>query len=100
LVGHSTDPLSKPQGKFMPTYDYRCLDCDHVFDKLVKMSEMNNGQECPECSSTNSQKFIGGAPTFGDAFRMGILQPPDGFKDRLKEIAKTNPKIKDTSNYI
>ncbi len=43
----------------MPTYDYRCKDCDTEFEQRNSMSEMNNGV-CPSCESTNCERFISG----------------------------------------
>lgn len=33
----------------MPMYSYRCAKCGHAFDKLVRMSEVLQKQDCPKC---------------------------------------------------
>lgn len=85
----------------MPTYDYRCKECDHVYDVVCKISEMNDIRECPECESTNTERFIGGAPLFGDAFRIGAKVLPAGFKEVLQRIDKTpGSRLKETSSFL
>ncbi|MGC9316269.1 MAG: FmdB family zinc ribbon protein, partial [bacterium] len=32
----------------MPTYEYKCDSCGHVFEKFQKMSD-DPVKECPEC---------------------------------------------------
>ena len=35
----------------MPTYSFRCDPCDHEFDVLLRLSEYDTPQTCPECSN-------------------------------------------------
>ena len=86
----------------MPMYDYHCKGCDELYERNVKIAEMNNPQECPYCGSTDSEKFIGGAPALGDAYKMGLVRPPSSWVDRLKEIHKNTPGsiLKDNNRYI
>ena len=35
----------------MPMYQYRCTKCDHVFEKLVRMSAVLHKQDCPKCET-------------------------------------------------
>ena len=39
----------------MPIYDYHCLDCNAIFDKLVMSSTVVS---CPECKSGNLEKLV------------------------------------------
>lgn len=39
----------------MPIYDYKCLACNTVFDKLVTSSTRVS---CPECHSENLEKLV------------------------------------------
>lgn len=34
----------------MPTYEYKCTDCEHVIELLVPMKDRNNVFECTKCS--------------------------------------------------
>jgi putative FmdB family regulatory protein len=83
-------------------YDYKCLSCDEIFEKNVKIAQMNEMQECPYCGESHSEKFIGGAPALGDPVRLGLKKPPDVFRDRLREIHKTSPGsiLSNNSSYI
>ncbi|MFQ3548483.1 MAG: FmdB family zinc ribbon protein [Armatimonadota bacterium] len=38
----------------MPTYVYKCKDCEHQFEKVQKMSD-DPICECPECNGTVSR---------------------------------------------
>ncbi len=43
----------------MPLYEYRCLDCDKTFEKMVSFSQDPNvPQECPECHGNHTRKQI------------------------------------------
>lgn len=53
----------------MPIYDYKCEDCETVFEKLWLGKE--GIAVCPDCQSTNTTKFISGNTSFrlyGDGF--------------------------------
>ena len=59
----------------MPLYDYKCSSCEHIFEKNVRMSEMTEKQNCPECQQQTGEKFIGGdlcvyTPTYSTAFQL------------------------------
>lgn len=43
----------------MPLYEYRCLDCEKSFEKMIRFSEDPNvPQECPECHGNHTRKQI------------------------------------------
>jgi putative FmdB family regulatory protein len=46
----------------MPTYDYKCLDCEHTFEKFesIKADPLT---DCPECEGT-VKRLIGGGGGF------------------------------------
>ena len=37
----------------MPIYEYKCLGCGHLFEKIVKLNET---PDCPKCDSNNLEK--------------------------------------------
>lgn len=45
----------------MPTYEYRCTDCEHDFSLEASLPEYEQGLDasCPACSSTNTVRRIG-----------------------------------------
>jgi putative FmdB family regulatory protein len=40
----------------MPIYEYRCTDCSHAFEKLVR--RWGDATSCPACSSRTVEKQI------------------------------------------
>jgi putative FmdB family regulatory protein len=42
----------------MPIYEYKCRECDTVYDVLHKSSKETNEAVCPKCKSSNSVKLI------------------------------------------
>ena len=42
----------------MPTYDYRCGDCGHVFETMQRISE-DPLKECPSCKKAALKRLIG-----------------------------------------
>lgn len=86
----------------MPIYDYKCKDCTHRFDKMVKMNDHQKNQICPICSGIAERIVSDYAPSIGDPIRLGLRKPSDGFRDLLRNIdAKTPGSIlKNNSSYI
>ena len=44
----------------MPTYEYRCLDCEHEFE-VFQSIKANPVGSCPECGGGVSKMFSAGA---------------------------------------
>ncbi|MFO7917497.1 MAG: zinc ribbon domain-containing protein [Anaerolineae bacterium] len=42
----------------MPIYEYRCKECGHEFEKLVRSMSDTPEIECPKCHSANCKKAI------------------------------------------
>jgi putative FmdB family regulatory protein len=51
----------------VPIYEYYCFDCDVEFEKLVKLSEANAAQDCPECGGRHTHKKLSTFATSGSA---------------------------------
>ncbi len=51
----------------MPDYDFKCLDCGHVFEKHLSVAEHDKmqGVQCPKCNSKNVKPLmaVGGVIT-------------------------------------
>ena len=85
----------------MPTYDYKCKECNENFEVLCKIAEMSLPRECKHCGSLNTERFIGGAPGLGDSFAMGLVKPGDGWKEVLQKIDSTPGSVlKDNSRFL
>ena len=83
----------------MPTYQYKCRDCDFEFEEEHKIDDRNipvdNAWRYGSCSDENCKPCdIHIVPQFlsmvsmRDSFRK---HTSDGWKDRLKEIKLQNP---------
>lgn len=43
----------------MPTYEYRCIDCNHKFDLFLSYQEYESAAiVCPSCGHTHSKRII------------------------------------------
>lgn len=56
----------------MPIYEYRCIACGHVFERIRPMGDTGGGLECPECGAEGPEKLLSvfaagnaGAPSGG-----------------------------------
>ena len=45
----------------MPTYDYQCEECGHIFEEIHSMSETYE-DGCPKCGHENVNKVYNTAP--------------------------------------
>lgn len=72
----------------MPTYTYRCKDCEHPFERILSISEMNTPttEPCPECGKLNVGKTITGTSIVAGVDTKNKI--PHQFKDLLREIKK------------
>ena len=83
----------------MPTYRYKCNNCDFELEEVFKISDRNIPVEQPEkygnCSDKSDTceiRLVPSAPGIqytiqGD----GRNLTSDAFKDRMKEIHRTSP---------
>jgi len=42
----------------MPTYEYKCKDCDSTFDVKQPIWAKRTGAKCPGCGSENTERLI------------------------------------------
>lgn len=77
----------------MPTYDYECTECGHMFEVFQSMSD-DPLEECPKCSS-KVRRLIGGG--------VGIIFKGSGFyvtdnKGASKSAAASAPAKTDSGS--
>lgn len=84
----------------MPTYDYKCLECDHTFEEFQKITE-NPLEICPKCKG-KIKRLIG--PGAGPIFKgSGFYQtdyksvPKDKDKKVPSKESKSTESTKSTS---
>lgn len=72
----------------MPTYDYKCLDCDVKFEKFQGITEALL-EECPECSGKVKRLIGAGAGLIfkGSGFYITDYRS-DGYKESEKKEKK------------
>ena len=63
----------------MPTYDYRCSECGHVFEELQSMKDQPL-KDCPQCHKPSLQRLMAGGA--------GMIFKGTGFY--LTDYAKSN----------
>ena len=68
----------------MPTYEYRCTQCQNEFEKFQRMSD-EPGAECPVCGGASERKLSGGA---GLLFKGSGFYITDYRSDSYKKAAK------------
>lgn len=44
----------------MPIYEYKCHECDHVFEDLVLSSKDTGPEKCPKCGAAQVSRLISG----------------------------------------
>ena len=75
----------------MPTYDYKCLDCNYTFEEFQKMTD-DPLEVCPKCKG-NLKRLIGAgsAPIFkGSGFYQTDYKNNDSAKkDNTKIVSKS-----------
>lgn len=74
----------------MPNYDYRCHNCNVVWEQQTTIADRDVpvNEPCPVCEQTgNIERFLGGAPIWGR--EKGKV--PETFKDVLRAVKKRNP---------
>jgi putative FmdB family regulatory protein len=42
----------------MPTYDYRCKDCGHEFERVEHLTEHQAAHRCPKCGSEHVEPVM------------------------------------------
>ena len=62
----------------MPVYVYRCQTCGEQFEKMVRFSEANQIQECPDCNSQQTQKLLTSFATQAVHLAIRVAHPPRG----------------------
>ena len=78
----------------MPIYAFRCEECGHEWDKLMKYGEM--AKECPDCQAPEPKKLVGnsgfilkGKGWAHDSYGMGtrkVKYYPKSPSSRVKKV--------------
>jgi hypothetical protein len=71
----------------MPYYIFRDINTEETFEKLMKISELDQYKLDNPHLQTVPQ-----APGFSDPVRLGRLKPSDGFRDVLQKVKQGSPR--------
>jgi len=79
----------------MPNYEYRCDQCETIFETQLHMVDylFPETQPCPECHAEKCLHIhLTSAPALGDAIKLGIKKPPASWtNDVLGKIQNNVP---------
>ena len=71
----------------MPYYIFRDINTEETFEKLMKISELDQYKLDNPHLQTVPQ-----APGFSDPVRLGRLKPSEGFRDVLQKVKQGSPR--------
>jgi putative FmdB family regulatory protein len=77
----------------MPTYDYKCKQCEHEFEEYLTISHRNDPTHelCPQENCEGEVYMSISAPGIGDPWTHNAPKVDRGFKDRMQEIKRSHP---------
>lgn len=73
----------------MPTYDYECKSCKHVFEAFHMMSD-DPIKECPECGKEVKRLIGGGAGIIFKGSGFYVTDNKKSSKSKAATTSKTN----------
>ncbi len=82
----------------MPIYEYRCQDCRHKTDKLVRGFDAPESVECRACGGENTHRVISRV-----AFHKSLgsqLQDLDSRYDRMVDSAAASTSDADPNRFL
>ncbi len=77
----------------MPTYEYKCLECGHLFEEFQKMSDAPI-EVCPKCGGKVKRLISNGA---GLVFKGSGFYLTDYKNSNSSSVSSNNNKSKNTS---
>jgi putative FmdB family regulatory protein len=77
----------------MPTYEYRCRDCGHQFEKFTTKISNDSSVDCPKCDGLAERLISGGAGLLfkGSGFYITDYRS-DSYKKAEKKESSTEGK--------
>ena len=82
----------------MPTYKFRNTETNEIFEKVMKMSELDSYKQ----QNPTHESYIDSAPPIADSVRIGARKKDSGFKEVLQRIHEKTPgsQLNQTSSQI
>ncbi len=66
----------------MPNYTFKNTNTNETFDVSMRIAELDQYK----LDNPHLSQLIVRAPSIGDAHRMGLIKPDDGFRDVLRNV--------------
>ena len=66
----------------MPTYTFEDTNTGQREERVMRIAELDQFK----ADNPHLKQLIVGAPSIGDAHRLGLKKPDDGFRDVLKNV--------------
>ena len=82
------DLINTSEGVIMPTYMFRNSETGDIFEKNMKMSELD---QYKLDNPTHERYYDGVAAMIGDPVRLGVTKMDSGFKEVLQKVNERNP---------
>jgi putative FmdB family regulatory protein len=79
----------------MPTYDYRCSKCDHIWE-LFQSIKAEPEKKCPSCGKRTAKRVIGSGA--GIIFRGSGFYQTDYRSESYKKAASADKKSSESSS--
>lgn len=79
----------------MPTYDYRCKDCGHEWERFQPITA-NPIRKCPDCGKLKAERVIG--PGAGIIFKGSGFYQTDYRSESYRKGAEAERKAAEKSN--
>lgn len=79
----------------MPTYDYRCSKCDHVWE-LFQSIKAEPEKKCPSCGKRTAKRVIGSGA--GIIFRGSGFYQTDYRSESYKKAASADKKSSESTS--
>lgn len=77
----------------MPSYDYKCEKCNHVFEESHPISNRKKPEKkpCPNCKEKKTVKQMICNPAVCDPVKIGTKKVDKGFQEVLSKIKQHHP---------
>ncbi|MAS33165.1 MAG: hypothetical protein CL610_04105 [Anaerolineaceae bacterium] len=77
----------------MPLYDYKCPNCDHLFEARHSFNE--SAPPCPKCQQEDVQRVILKAPRVAQGMNASVSDTGSATKEQLRDKwAEETPKLR------
>lgn len=86
----------------MPTYYYKCSQCEHSFEDFYRIADRETPitEPCPNCKEEGSVELVICAVALCSPIAMGLVKPKGDFKERMRQIKENHKKVRSLDGKI